>query len=142
MTSRLWKLGPTAGTALLLCLSAASSWTLLKGAILRLNRPNTQSLLIDRFEELKADLPAYGTVGFLSDLPASAADMQDSGRAVIWFLAEYSLAPIVLKPGADTEMVVACFDDPAKSAAIIASSGLEIVRRYDAGLLLLRRKPL
>jgi hypothetical protein len=90
---------------------------------------------VNRFEELKDSLPASGVICYLSDI-----DPRRQNGQRLWYLAEYSLAPLVLRAGADCEQVVGMFSDRATAADLIRSSGLEIERRYDANLILLRRK--
>jgi hypothetical protein len=89
----------------------------------------------DTFEEIKDSLPPHGVVGYLSDL-----DPHHGEGSAAWYLAEYSLAPIVLDPRMDRDTVVGIFTNPTAAADLIGRNGLEIVRRYDAGLMLLRRK--
>jgi hypothetical protein len=135
MVSKLQAWRRLGGAVLVWCLAAAASrgqFTVVKGLF---RGPDAVSLTVDRFEELKDSLPASGVICYLSDIDPS----QRNGQR-LWYLAEYSLAPLVLRTGIDCEQVVGMFSDRATAADLIRSSGLEIERRYDANLVLLRRK--
>jgi hypothetical protein len=112
-----------------LFVATAASWTLVRRTV-----PTVPES--DRFEEIKNQLPDHGTVGYLSDV-----NPPKQLGAELLYLAEYSLAPLVLEPGTDRGLVLGNFADPSAAADLVERSGLEIVRRYDAGVLLLRRKP-
>ncbi len=88
-----------------------------------------------RFGELKRILPSRGVLGYLSNL--SPTGDEGVGR---WYAAQYSLAPVQLAPGLDCEMVVGDFSDPSIGTALAANHGLEIVRDFGQGVMLLRRK--
>jgi hypothetical protein len=84
-----------------------------------------------RLRSLRAVLPARGEVGYV----ASGAD--PVGRL---YLAQYALAPVVLRPGAERELVVVDADDAMPAARLAASGRFDVVRDFGAGLVLLRRR--
>ncbi len=76
--------------------------------------------------------------GALDPLPL-IVERYEQGSAA-YYLAEYSLAPLVLRIGTDCEATVGSFADPGKAPSLLERNGLEATRQYDAGLMLLRRK--
>jgi len=115
-----------------------------------------------RFTALKFVLlndfrPLHGTVGYLSDL-----DPQSTAWSSARFLAQYSLAPLLLSPAppfqfsimdpamalewhtaprpvVNPEWFVGNFSNSFAAPAIAASQGLFIVRDFGAGVVLLRQ---
>jgi hypothetical protein len=82
-----------------------------------------------RFAPLRPLLPAHGVVGYLSDRPDAVPER---------YLAQYALAPLVLRPGPDGDAVVGNFFDPAEGPRLAAAASLAVVRDLGQGLLLLR----
>jgi hypothetical protein len=124
-----------AAAALVLGLAAVTSWQQFARATRPPGETDSLSLAADRFEELKDSLPAHGVVCYLSDM-----DIKEQTGSGFYYLAAYSLAPVVLRAGTDCDTVVGNFADPAAAPAIIERNGLQVLRRYYAGLLLLQRK--
>jgi hypothetical protein len=87
----------------------------------------------DRFDELREHLPK-GVVGYLSD--ANPGQLEGD---FAWYWAEYSLAPVLLEPGINHEIVIGNFLRPDTAAAIIRGTGLVIERDCLNGVMLLRR---
>ena len=85
-----------------------------------------------RFRPLRPLLPATGVVGYLSDRPGSDEERYE---------AQYVLAPLVLRLGGDSDLVVGNFFDPAEGPRLAAAASLEQVRDFGEGLWLLRRAP-
>ena len=85
-----------------------------------------------RFELLRDALPKRGTVGYISD--AATAYDHELRRS----LAQYSLAPLILVPGADQPFVVGEFTDPA-AVANRRNLELTVVRDLGDGLVLFAR---
>jgi hypothetical protein len=125
-----------AAAAMMLCLAAFASWKQFARTTHSRGEPDAMSLTADRFEELKDNLPAHGVVCYLSDM-----DFEDQTGSGSFYLAAYSLAPVVLRAGTDCETVVGNFADPAAAPTIIEKNGLQVLRRYYPGLMLLQRKP-
>jgi hypothetical protein len=118
------------------CLTVGSSFTQISHAILNFRQTDLLTLFpVDRFDALKIGLPDHGVVCYLTDMDLTT----QSGQAV-WYLAEYSVAPVVLRLGVDCGSVVGIFEHPSAAAAIVERNGLQIVRVYDAGLMMLRTK--
>jgi hypothetical protein len=119
-----------------LCLTVGSSFAQISHAILNFRQTDLLTLFsVDRFDALKTGLPDHGVVCYLTDMDLTTR----SGQAV-WYLAEYSVAPVVLRPGADCGSVVGTFEHPSSAAAIVERNGLQVVRVYDAGLMMLQTK--
>ncbi len=83
-----------------------------------------------RFRVLKASLPHRGVVGYLSD-------RADVGA---YYLAQYSLVPLIVDRSVDHEWVVGNFFDARRARAHVADANLVVVEDFGAGLLLLRRR--
>lgn len=83
-----------------------------------------------RFDGLRAALPTRGTVGYLSDTT-------DRGR---YFLTQYFLAPLVIAPDAQRELVVANYSSRATAEGLAAVNNLTVVRDFGNGVALLTRK--
>jgi len=96
------------------------------------------SLLVARFERIRADLPRLGEVGYLSDLP--------DGRhyrevwIVDYHVARYALRPLRVQRSTMPELVVGNFDDLERGREMAAAAGLELVRDYGDGVMLLRSR--
>ena len=125
----------TAAAGLVLCLAAVTS----REQLTRPRRPagalDPLPLIVERYEQLQVDLPSRGVVCYLSDV-----DPRTEQGSAAYYLAEYSLAPLVLRIGTDYEATVGSFADPGKAPSLLERNGLEATRQYDAGLMLLRRK--
>jgi hypothetical protein len=124
-----WQLARQFGAAaLLVCLVCLASWREFADA----TAPDTVSETIESYDELKSSLPAHGVACYFSDKDVEA-------QAFLWYLAEYSLAPLVLRPGSDCEWLIGRFENPG-TVNTLDSLGLRIERSYGPQLLLLRRK--
>jgi len=124
-----------AAAGLVLCLSLAGSWA---EVARRRGVPADAllfSLLIQRYESLEIALPSHREVCYISDLDPGTQQGQ-----LFYYLAEYSLAPRVVRAGTDCEITIGSFAQAAAAPAIIEQKGLRIVRRYDAGLMLLEHR--
>jgi hypothetical protein len=96
----------------------------------------------DRFQRLKALLPAQGEVGYLSDAPPATRQQEDPAApgTRLYEEAQFALAPLVLRNGDDrARVVVANLRDPAGLAALARAHGLRIVAEGGAGLAVLGR---
>lgn len=124
--------GTHAPVALLLCLAAAGAYREV-GRILRPEPASDPvSLAVARFEDMKDSLPERGELCFVSE-----PDPLHSGSAPL-FLAQYALAPLVVKVGDECDLLLGEFDD-SQLAAALRKSGAQVLRR-DGGLTLLRRR--
>ena len=86
-----------------------------------------------RFTELRTLLPARGIVGYLSDTSGS----QESVRR--YYLTQYSLAPVVVAPDANRELVVANFSSASSIVRLADAQGLTVEKNFGNGVALLRR---
>ena len=89
-----------------------------------------------RLKELLPYMPATGRVGYLSNVhpsdPAVPMEIVDE-----YFRAQYGLAPVVLVPGADEEIIIAKFTDNTDVAAM--TRGLDLIKDFGGGLMLFRK---
>src|SRR5437773_6797288 len=88
-----------AGIGLIVLLALYSNWRLLRDSI-QFNLSSVGNDYITlyqrRFDGVKKVLPAHGVVGYVGD-PVNNADGSPNGDALRnWYLAQYTLAPIVL----------------------------------------------
>ena len=88
-----------------------------------------------RFAALRTVLPPRGIVGYLSDTGGN----QDSLRR--YYLTQYSLAPVVVAPDANRELVIANFSSPSTIARLADEHGLSVERDFGNGVALLKRRP-
>jgi hypothetical protein len=88
-----------------------------------------------RFASLRAVLPPRGIVGYLSDTGGN----QDSLRR--YYLTQYSLAPVVVAPDANRELVIANFSSPSAIATLADAQGLSVEKDFGNGVALLKRRP-
>jgi hypothetical protein len=106
-----------------LCL--LSSYRLLKQA--REMKP--QVVYEQRFDDVRKILPAHGTVGYFSDVPA------DVGR---YYLTQYALAPLVVENSTNHYFVVGNLSD-ARSP-IPMNRDWVLVRNFGNGVVLLENR--
>lgn len=89
-----------------------------------------------RYAEIRKALPAHGRVGYVSDLPLD----QEEGDA-LHLQTLYALAPlIVARDDGSPGLVIANLARPSALPAICRRAGLETVRDFGSGLVLLRRR--
>jgi len=86
-----------------------------------------------RFEALRAVLPARGTVGYLTDMGPWQQNQEP------YYLAQYSLAPVVIAPDPNHELVVANCTSSGAVGEIAAANGFTVERDLGNGVALLRR---
>jgi hypothetical protein len=89
-----------------------------------------------RLEELRKALPASGRTGYITD--GSPTDvLRSSGATRRYYLTQYALAPLVVEPGTEHDLVIGNFDelDPASVPDTLA-----LVRKFDANLMLFRKR--
>jgi hypothetical protein len=95
------------------------------------------------FGDLRAMLPAHGTVGYLDRLgPAGAPADDPKSEALLRFrrylLAQYFLAPVLLVKSTDPEFVIGNFGPEAVPEV---PTGLRVIRDFGDGLVLFRSRP-
>jgi len=128
MTSR-WQVARQFGAAaLVICLVCMASWKEFSAPI----APDTVSPTIEDYAELKSSLPSHGVACYFSDKDVES-------QAALWYLAEYTLAPLVLRVGSDCGWAIGRFENP-RTVDTLDSIGFRIERAYGPQLLLLRRK--
>jgi len=129
MTLRLQLARQLCAAALVVCLVCLASWKEFLGPA----PPDTISPIIDQYEELKSSLPSHGVVCYFTD-----SDVMKN-QAALWFLAEYTLVPLVVRVGSDCEWAIGAFEN-SLNVDRLDSIGFRIERAYGPQLLLLRRK--
>lgn len=91
----------------------------------------------DRYRAVRRLLPATGRIGYVSDVPVSAAPGERPGAELGTWLYEqaaYALAPLVLVLGDDrTDAVLANLVDPRKLEAVASQHGLRVKARLEDG---------
>jgi hypothetical protein len=88
-----------------------------------------------RFEGLRPLLPANGVVGYLSDIPVG--DKQSTGE---YYLAQYSLAPVVVVTNTDQRLVVGNFHTPDPDASLYTKQGLRPLANLGNGAWLFQKE--
>jgi hypothetical protein len=86
-----------------------------------------------RFSDISNDLPKDSVIGYLTD-----ADPNLASTSAEYYLAEYALAPVVVANNVDQKLVMANVHTP-QPPEFYRSRGLELVRDYGNGVLLLRK---
>lgn len=88
-----------------------------------------------RFAEIKREVPRDGTVGYLTD-----ADPGLTSTTAEYYLAQLAMIPTVVANRADTPLVMANVHTP-QPAGFYQSRGLQLVKDYGNGVMLLRKEP-
>lgn len=88
-----------------------------------------------RYASMAAALPAGGLVGWVSDRPVGELEWSR-----IHTRCQYALIPRLLVFDGRPEMVVADLADPARLPEVAARHGLEVVRVFEGGVALCRRR--
>ena len=117
-----------------MCLLAGA--LLSSGELLKLSRMPTSvdgdNLYLKRFDAIKSSLPSRGVVCYLPNPESSFQAKKD------YFLAQYALAPLLLRANADCETVIGDFAGGAPSE-VLNQQHVVLVHDFGDGLLLLRR---
>jgi hypothetical protein len=121
-----------AGVGLVLLMAVLAMGTL-AGYRAVLQKQPTVVIDEQRFAELRTVLPPRGIVGYLSDTSGS----KESVRR--YYLTQYSLAPVVVAPDANRELVVANFSSASAIVRLAGAQGLTVEKNFGNGVALLRR---
>src|SRR5690349_79571 len=90
----------------------------------------------ERFQPLRALLPASGEVGYLSDqYPGDATQSPDAVRK--YYLLQYALSPLVIVRSTDKPIVVGDFNGPINAAVPTAFTADDLGR----GLIVIKQLP-
>lgn len=87
----------------------------------------------DRFAGIRMDVPKDATIGYLTD-----ADLNLTSTTAEYYLAQLALIPTVVANKTDQKMVMANVHTP-QPPEFYRSRGLELVKDYNNGVMLLRR---
>jgi hypothetical protein len=93
--------------------------------------PDQDALYIARFDEIKRALPARGVVCYVTTSDDSFTAKKN------YFLAQYALAPLVVRTTADCDPLIGDF--PASSIPPLDSRRFVVLRNFGNGLTLLGR---
>jgi hypothetical protein len=93
--------------------------------------PDQDALYIARFDGIKKALPTRGVVCYVTTSDDSFAAKKN------YFLAQYALAPLVLRTAADCDPLIGDF--PASSIPPLDSRRFVVLRNFGNGLTLLGR---
>ena len=88
---------------------------------------------IGRFAQIREDVPKTATIGYLTD-----AEPNITSTYAEFGLAQLALIPIVIANNTDQKLVMANVHTP-QPPAFYQSHGLELVRDYGNGVMLLRK---
>lgn len=112
-----------------LAASLLSSVQLLKLSF-QSHSPDADHIYLSRFDNIKRMLPQHGVVCYMPN-PDDSFDAKKH-----YFLAQYALAPLVVRPTADCDLLIEDF--PAGSTPL-SNSQFSVLQDFGNGLLLLRR---
>jgi hypothetical protein len=117
--------------ALLVCFGLASSVFMLRSARWELRGEALGQDQVTRFEArleaIRWDLPRYGVVGYVTDLP------NDINLELVW--TRYYLAPLVVIPYSQQHLVIGNFHKPPPTD-LLSEWHLIIVKDYGNGMML------
>jgi hypothetical protein len=128
---------------LLYALVSGAAWVKLAANATGRSVPDEISTYERRFQELRAELPARGVVGYLGRTdPAGRTPTEREASSLLDFkhylLAQYALAPVVLIESTEPDFVVGNF---VPGRAPSTPAGFRIERDFGNGLVLFRRSP-
>lgn len=86
-----------------------------------------------RYSGIAKDLPKNSVIGYLTDAEPNATT-----TGAEYFLSEYALAPVVIVNNTDQNLVMANLHMP-QPPDFYRSRGLDLVRDYGTGVMLLRK---
>lgn len=81
---------------------------------------------------LKQRLPARGEVGYVTDLSGDEGDRS-------FYLAQYTLSPLIVERTTQAELVVGNFKDPVLASEIAIRNDLILVENFGQGIFLFRK---
>ncbi len=94
--------------------------------------PDVDNLYLERFDIIRSSLPKRGVVCYMPS-PDSSFEAKKH-----YFLAQYALAPLVIRATADCDPLIGDFPD-GFSPASVDGQQLVVLKDFGNGLLLLRR---
>ena len=94
-------------------------------------KPSADEITVyeQRFEAIKKDLPAYGTVGYVTNI--------GEGAFKAYTLTVYALCPVMPVPNKASDLVVGNFD-PRQQWKLPPNAPVRVFRDYGNGVVLLR----
>ena len=98
-------------------------------------RVGTPARIDERYAKLKASLPSFSHLGYISDLP-----LHDEVGLSHYYQAQYALAPNILTDDLTSTYIVGNFLDPSRLPLICAQHSLQPILVFDNGVALLKRE--
>ena len=139
MSNNIYPARTKTGIYALLGLALLSNLALLIETARGFTPPSRQSFdivaYIDRFAPLRNDLPKDATIGYLTDAEPNAVSTDAE-----FGLAQYALIPVMLARNTGQKLVMANVHRP-QPPSFYQSRGLELVRDYGNGVMLLGKPP-
>jgi len=121
----------------LAAIALTSSFWLMLDVVGSYNAPVT-GLTVDgfenRFEALHKALPPHSVLGYVSDNQAS-----DPSYLAEYYLTQYTLAPVIVKPTSAEALVVFNYHTPKPDEAVLRTNNLIPVQAFENGVMLCRR---
>ncbi len=127
------------GIILLIFISLLSNINLFKKSFILYREKggsNKITAYLDRFDNIRKDLPLNGIVGYISDM--RPYDSEDGTWD--YYLTQYELCPLVIDMNNDHKWVVGNFSSNTSFIPNSSLSNLVPVRNYGNGLILFRNK--
>ena len=88
-----------------------------------------------RLADFRAAVPAGAVLGYITDVP-----QEDPLAASMFFVAQYMLAPRILRQSDAPDLVMGNFTRPGDFAAVGRQHGLQLQRDFGNGVVLFRRE--
>jgi hypothetical protein len=132
-----------AGIILIAVFSVTANVQLFRAAYTTPHPPSGQdavSLYDKRFDELRKDLPKDARIGYITDLPPqNILTLANPSAIQALYMAQYSLAPVIVDIGAARTLVVGNFFIPRDLTYEISDHKLSLIKDYGNGVFLFRK---
>ncbi len=94
--------------------------------------------MANRLKLLEARLPAYGTIGYLSERDVAGWNADPIDQDEEFVMTQYALAPRIIERGAGPALVIVNlpYQTPAEMERVISPFHLKLVEKFDFGLYL------
>jgi hypothetical protein len=97
------------------------------------------SLYEKRFDEIKKDLPAFGTIGYITDKYYKNIGL-DQKAATDYYLTRYALSPVLVTSSVTHPLVIGNFHDTSAGLKTATEAGIILIKDYGNGLMLFKGK--
>ncbi len=89
----------------------------------------------NRFKELKKELPSWGTVGYISDIPSKQL-LKDTKATVNYFLTEYAVSPVVVDNSQNHPIIIGNFQHKLTDTTVSETSKFILKKDFGNGVVL------